>query len=187
MVTPAQFFPPPAKRKKWPFVVGAAVLGVLLCCGGVTVVGLVAGDPAKPAATAPRLVSPVSSAPAQEPAAAATTTSASAATTVPTSPVVTAPVATSPVVTVPTPARTTSKPATVKPKPRPTTAKPTTTKPTTRAATKKPATKKPTTEPAEVYYANCTAVRAAGADPIRRGDPGYSRKLDRDGDGVACE
>ncbi|MEU1756727.1 excalibur calcium-binding domain-containing protein [Micromonospora matsumotoense] len=39
----------------------------------------------------------------------------------------------------------------------------------------------------DVYYANCTAVRAAGAAPIRRGDPGYSRKLDRDGDGIACE
>ncbi|MGX6604813.1 excalibur calcium-binding domain-containing protein [Micromonosporaceae bacterium Da 78-11] len=38
-----------------------------------------------------------------------------------------------------------------------------------------------------MYYANCTAVRDAGAAPIRRGDPGYSRKLDRDGDGVACE
>ena len=38
-----------------------------------------------------------------------------------------------------------------------------------------------------VYYENCTAVRAAGADPINSGDPGYSRKLDRDGDGVACE
>ena len=37
------------------------------------------------------------------------------------------------------------------------------------------------------YYANCSAVRAAGADPIYSGDPGYSRKLDRDGDGVACE
>lgn len=36
-------------------------------------------------------------------------------------------------------------------------------------------------------YANCTAVRAAGAAPIRSGDPGYSRKLDRDGDGVGCE
>ena len=36
-------------------------------------------------------------------------------------------------------------------------------------------------------YANCTAVRAAGADPIHRGDPGYSSKLDRDGDGIACE
>lgn len=38
-----------------------------------------------------------------------------------------------------------------------------------------------------VYYKNCTAVRAAGADPIRRGDPGYGSHLDRDGDGVACE
>ncbi|WP_405861552.1 excalibur calcium-binding domain-containing protein [Streptomyces sp. NBC_00090] len=39
----------------------------------------------------------------------------------------------------------------------------------------------------DVYYRNCTAVRAAGADPIRRGDPGYGSHLDRDGDGVACE
>ncbi|MFF4168740.1 excalibur calcium-binding domain-containing protein [Streptomyces sp. NPDC001744] len=38
-----------------------------------------------------------------------------------------------------------------------------------------------------VSYANCAAVRAAGAAPIRRGDPGYSSRLDRDGDGVACE
>lgn len=41
--------------------------------------------------------------------------------------------------------------------------------------------------PAAVYYANCAAVRAAGAAPIRRGQPGYSSKLDRDGDGIACE
>lgn len=39
----------------------------------------------------------------------------------------------------------------------------------------------------DVYYANCSEVRAAGAAPIRSGDPGYSRRLDRDGDGVACE
>ncbi|MFE0530452.1 excalibur calcium-binding domain-containing protein [Micromonospora parva] len=39
----------------------------------------------------------------------------------------------------------------------------------------------------DVYYANCTAVREAGAAPIHKGDPGYSRKLDRDGDGVGCE
>lgn len=37
------------------------------------------------------------------------------------------------------------------------------------------------------YYANCTAVRAAGVAPIRTGDPGYGSHLDRDGDGVACE
>lgn len=36
-------------------------------------------------------------------------------------------------------------------------------------------------------YANCSEVRAAGAAPIHEGDPGYSRHLDRDGDGVACE
>jgi hypothetical protein len=41
--------------------------------------------------------------------------------------------------------------------------------------------------PAAAYYANCTAVRQAGAAPIYAGQPGYSRKLDRDGDGVACE
>ena len=38
-----------------------------------------------------------------------------------------------------------------------------------------------------IYYANCTAVRAAGAAPIHRGDPGYASKLDRDGDGIGCE
>jgi hypothetical protein len=37
------------------------------------------------------------------------------------------------------------------------------------------------------HYANCSAARAAGAAPVRVGDPGYSRKLDRDGDGVGCE
>ncbi len=38
-----------------------------------------------------------------------------------------------------------------------------------------------------VYYANCTAVRAAGKAPIYKGQPGYSSKLDRDGDGIGCE
>lgn len=44
-----------------------------------------------------------------------------------------------------------------------------------------------TTGGGDVYYANCSEARAAGAAPLHRGDPGYSRKLDRDGDGVACE
>jgi len=39
----------------------------------------------------------------------------------------------------------------------------------------------------EVVYANCAAVREAGKAPLHRGDPGYSAKLDRDGDGVACQ
>jgi hypothetical protein len=38
-----------------------------------------------------------------------------------------------------------------------------------------------------VYYKNCDAVRAAGAAPIHRADPGCARHLDRDGDGVGCE
>lgn len=40
---------------------------------------------------------------------------------------------------------------------------------------------------AEVYYANCTEARAAGAAPIYEGQPGYRAAMDRDGDGVACE
>ncbi len=39
----------------------------------------------------------------------------------------------------------------------------------------------------DAYFANCTAARAAGAAPIRRGEPGYRDRLDGDGDGVACE
>lgn len=36
-------------------------------------------------------------------------------------------------------------------------------------------------------FRNCTAARAAGAAPVKRGDPGYGSHLDRDNDGVACE
>lgn len=36
-------------------------------------------------------------------------------------------------------------------------------------------------------YPNCSEARAAGAAPVRQGDPGYGRHLDRDGDGVGCE
>lgn len=38
-----------------------------------------------------------------------------------------------------------------------------------------------------VAFRNCSEARAAGAAPVRAGDSGYSRKLDRDGDGVGCE
>lgn len=64
------------------------------------------------------------------------------------------------------------------------------------AATKAAATKAPTPTTTKapaaapggtVYYKNCDAVRAAGAAPLRTGDPGYSKELDRDGDGIACE
>ena len=75
---------------------------------------------------------------------------------------------------------------------------PTTTTKPIEAASPTPSKKpEPTKAPAQIEdpvelkerisYANCNAVRVAGADPIYKGDPGYSSKLDRDGDGVACE
>ena len=41
--------------------------------------------------------------------------------------------------------------------------------------------------PAEAYFANCAAARAAGAAPLRAGQPGYREQMDGDRDGVACE
>jgi len=38
-----------------------------------------------------------------------------------------------------------------------------------------------------VYYRNCTEARAAGAAPIKKGEPGYGTHLDRDRDGIACD
>ena len=66
---------------------------------------------------------------------------------------------------------------------------PPTTVPTATTAPPPPPPPAPPPPPpsASVYYANCTAARAAGAAPIYAGEPGYSHKLDRDGDGVACE
>lgn len=50
-----------------------------------------------------------------------------------------------------------------------------------------PAPQAPAPGGGAAYYKNCAAARAAGAAPLHRGDPGYSAKLDSDGDGVACE
>lgn len=44
----------------------------------------------------------------------------------------------------------------------------------------------PTTEPTVVVYKDCDAVRAAGKAPLPRGNPGYSKALDRNRDNVAC-
>jgi len=44
-----------------------------------------------------------------------------------------------------------------------------------------------TPPPSGPPYANCDAVRAAGAAPISRGDPGFEDAFDGDGDGVGCE
>ncbi|MFJ6796824.1 excalibur calcium-binding domain-containing protein [Streptomyces sp. NPDC091268] len=53
----------------------------------------------------------------------------------------------------------------------------------------KPPAASPTAAPGpkDVVYKNCAEARAAGAAPIRRGQPGYSRTLDRDNDGIACD
>lgn len=42
-------------------------------------------------------------------------------------------------------------------------------------------------QPQQGGYRNCREARAAGAAPLYRGQAGYNPRLDRDGDGVACE
>jgi hypothetical protein len=69
---------------------------------------------------------------------------------------------------------------------------PTTTRRTTtsqRAGAAPKTTTKKTTEQkaAATSFGSCAQAKAAGVAPLHAGEPGYSRKLDRDGDGVACE
>ncbi|MET8848300.1 excalibur calcium-binding domain-containing protein [Amycolatopsis sp. NPDC004625] len=91
--------------------------------------------------------------------------------------------------TIDAPAPTVAPVPAVPPAPKPTQAP----APATKAAPKPAPPVVKTTEPApepdhsNVYYANCSAAKAAGAAPLYRGEPGYRSALDRDGDGVACE
>ncbi|CAH1206003.1 SPbeta prophage-derived endonuclease YokF [Paenibacillus allorhizoplanae] len=58
------------------------------------------------------------------------------------------------------------------------------------ASPKSTTTPKPVTtlQPkANTTYNSCKEANAAGAYKIKKGEPGYSAKLDGDGDGVACE
>ena len=41
--------------------------------------------------------------------------------------------------------------------------------------------------PAELNFRSCKEARATGYSHMRRGEPGYSPHLDRDGDGIACD
>lgn len=50
-------------------------------------------------------------------------------------------------------------------------------------ATKKKSSGNSTT----VKFKSCKAAKAAGYSDMKRGEPGYSTNLDRDGDGIACE
>lgn len=52
---------------------------------------------------------------------------------------------------------------------------------------KKTKSTKKTKKVAKIYFKNCKQAYAAGYYNIKRGEPGYSSKLDRDGDGIACE
>jgi hypothetical protein len=96
---------------------------------------------------------------------------------VPTSSTTTSPPTTRPATSAPTTAATVP----------PTTAPPTT--PTTAAPPTTPTTGRPGppgTDP-EPHYRTCFDAWRAGALPLFEGEPGYSRRLDDDGDGQACE
>lgn len=45
----------------------------------------------------------------------------------------------------------------------------------------------PSPGPSRAYFRNCKEAWAAGAAPLRRGQPGYRPEMDGDGDGIACE
>lgn len=47
--------------------------------------------------------------------------------------------------------------------------------------------KKKKSDSNDVYFNNCKEAKASGYRNIRRGEPGYREKLDRDNDGIACE
>ncbi|MEU8242373.1 excalibur calcium-binding domain-containing protein [Actinoplanes missouriensis] len=210
---PAAVQPPAKKRSPWKLIGGITAGVLVLCCGGFTALGaLVDGPEQKKAAgavagTLEPVVGPVASDAGTEPVAAGTSSSAGPSPSETAgSPQTGSTTRTPEARTTVTPAANepTTTPATGNPTTRPTTrkpsTKPTTSKPSTKPATPKPTTKKPDPdpepeptfeepepEPETVYYKNCTAVRKAGAAPIYRGEPGYGRHLDRDGDGVGCE
>ena len=162
--------PPPKKPAPWKLITGITAAVVLLCCGGFLAIGIFADPPAeetRPDSTAAPLAAPV----------AASSAPAAPETSLPA--VGDDPASSSPAVKRSSPAAAKSK----SPSPTP--------KKTTRKPKPKPTTQEPEPEPEDepeedVYYANCTEVREAGAAPIRRGDPGYRRALDRDGDGEGC-
>ena len=37
------------------------------------------------------------------------------------------------------------------------------------------------------HFAGCREARRSGVTPLHAGEPGYSRDMDGDGDGIACE
>jgi hypothetical protein len=82
---------------------------------------------------------------------------------------------------------TTTTPPTIQNPPATTAAPVTTAAPRTVTTSAPVPTTAASPSPSGASFANCSEAKAAGAAPISRGEPGYSSKLDRDGDGVACE
>ncbi|MEE2057609.1 excalibur calcium-binding domain-containing protein [Rhodococcus artemisiae] len=179
--------PSASKRRRWPWIAGAAavgVFGVAALTGGTSdeqgpvTTAVTTTSEATPTTTAPRTTTTsrtttpaptttslapdsTTTVPALAPAAPRTTTTASPY--VPPEPAY-------------TPPATTERAPAYTPPPEP-------------AYTAPPAyTPPPVADtPSSVYYKNCTAARNAGAAPVRIGQPGYGTHLDRDGDGVGCE
>lgn len=62
-------------------------------------------------------------------------------------------------------------------------------RPATRAPAQRSGSPPPVRRPAPsgVFFRNCKEAWAAGAAPLRRGQPGYRPEMDGDGDGIACE
>ena len=42
-------------------------------------------------------------------------------------------------------------------------------------------------ESKKVYFKSCKEAKAKGYSNIKKGEEGYRKELDRDGDGIACE
>jgi hypothetical protein len=161
--------PPAARKRRAPLWIGGGIGAVLVLAGVIG--GTNSGDRSAPTAPAAVVASTAPAAPA----------SAVVPGTI--APVTVAPVTVAPVPAVVDPPKI-ETPEVQTPKvetPRIETPKIETKAPT------RPAAVDPEPAPAAAYYKNCTEARKAGVTPILRGQPGYSAKLDRDGDGIACE
>ncbi|MEH7463371.1 thermonuclease family protein [Bacillus thuringiensis] len=78
----------------------------------------------------------------------------------------------------------TAKPATPAPAPKQSQPAPTETQPKTEQKQQQPNNNLPQ---GEYHFSSCKEAKAAGFSNIPKGHPAYSSKLDRDGDGIACD
>ncbi|WP_235003593.1 excalibur calcium-binding domain-containing protein [Blastococcus haudaquaticus] len=156
---------------------GAGVL-VLCVIGGGVVAGIQAGGDT-PTLAASATEAATDAEPSEKPSEAAVRAPAATTSAVPTTPL---------------PAPTTAALAPEAPKPQPVAPKPPAPAPVVPKAPAPAPAPAPqvvappvANPPASTHFKNCDAARAAGAAPVRIGDPGYGRHLDREGDGVGCE